>query len=312
MDPDNSTVPNSTDVMGNISEIAGTKYSYLEVFGKVKGVEYSLTILLGLLVAYLIVTTTHFMIFRFWNYRKPTPVSPILTVFYCVSETILLISLVIIAIIATLHFLHFDLLALILVYIASGFISAVQMMSESYILVLSVFCVTKYYNHFYSGAVTFSQNYWKAVIRITFWLVIIKDFTFLIGLILSRFLENLGRDFFFIHSGFTLLVFMLLVLVTFLYTQMQCRSKANLSSSEKLLCSQTYLIIFFKIVTIPAVFTIMMVVESDKVTDPFIQFFTLATITDIMLVPMCIQLTDIIFSCAKRDYSVDIKMEEVA
>ena len=71
MDPDNSTVPNSTDVMGNISEIAGTKYSYLEVFGKVKGVEYSLTILLGLLVAYLIVTTTHFMIFRFWNYRKP-------------------------------------------------------------------------------------------------------------------------------------------------------------------------------------------------------------------------------------------------
>ncbi|EGT31040.1 hypothetical protein CAEBREN_12333 [Caenorhabditis brenneri] len=304
MESDNSTVDPEIEelldndfplVAGDHDSIKAKSDTYWGMISGIPDIEYFAGMMFALCVVYLVVYLIHLALFKLRNKRTLAPVSILLARCYLFNERLFSLIQPLIVVFATMKFLFSGFVTYFLLIALPCLIIIVRISTETYILLLALFAVTKYFNHFYSGNVELTTNFWKAGFTVASHMTGLKDLGFVsCGLALFGFYGyELGMEkLILFYTGVYFFVQVLLFASAICYMRMFCgRRKAKLNNSEQILCTQTMVLAVMKLMLVPFIAYLN---YTGVMIGTLSAFFVGA---DIVLVPLVGQLSDILFVC---------------
>uniref|UniRef100_A0A1I7V2C9 Transmembrane protein n=1 Tax=Caenorhabditis tropicalis TaxID=1561998 RepID=A0A1I7V2C9_9PELO len=295
-----SEISNSTG-----KQVKPWRDKFFESISSIKDIEWFFGLLVVLFSCYLVVFLLHIVMYKWGKKdRRVAPLSPLLAKLYQVKEKVHMILQLLVACYAGSNFFHFTWTTYAVLFTISGLICVVWMFIEMYVILISIFCITKYYNHTYSGSVELTTDFWKAAIRLTCWFVTMKNLVFLLwGTYDSQ--DELTKilSYFF---GLYLSTQLLLALSALSFFPICFARRQEIAPAERILCIQNMLLTALKIVLI----FLLIFINYCGVEDGILCAFFL--VSDILLLPIVVKISEIISICIKQEHAtVDLHMEEI-
>ncbi|EGT30892.1 hypothetical protein CAEBREN_13610 [Caenorhabditis brenneri] len=300
-------LPDNLTVLGVPIKKISAKYHDMRMFPNIKDFDHFYGMMVGLFVMYwgmYVLHSFHFAVLRAGNKKTLSPFSPILARFSRVHDNVIVIIQLLTIIFVALKVVNSGWMVYINLFFMTIMVAVARMFTEVYIVLISLFAVTRYFNHFYSGNVEFTTNYWRFGLGITTRLVGMKD----LGLLMCAYLVFLNKSswekLMLCYSGLYLSTQFLLFFSAILSLQLMCGSRnTGMKDSEAQLCMQTVMITIEK-----STMTFLLGFYSYSGVDDGI-LSAIFILSDILWIPIIVKISDILFSFKNPNGDAD---EEIA